>query len=104
MGVYPVPENTPLWLLLKLMLTRDIIHLLQLTFVLKLTIEPEINSLSEDEVKHNQALLVLRSICNQVRRLSTNIEKHDQYKDVAILAVYEDKREALEEIPKIFQT
>ncbi|PWA66764.1 ankyrin repeat family protein [Artemisia annua] len=63
---------------------------------------PDRNSLREDEVAHNKALLVVRTICNRLRLQSTILEKRLHYQSAACVAACKDQHEALKEIAEHF--
>lgn len=64
--------------------------------------EPDRNCPSEVEEVHNITLRVLRSICYQISRQSTNSEKRGHYQSAACVAACKDQHEALKEIAEHF--
>ncbi|KAJ9558334.1 hypothetical protein OSB04_012948 [Centaurea solstitialis] len=63
---------------------------------------PHIKHLHEDKVKHNDALLLLKCICEEVAKLNSFSDLLEYYGEAFILAVQNDIPEAVEVIAEYF--
>nr|KAJ0201009.1 hypothetical protein LSAT_V11C600330570 [Lactuca sativa] len=63
---------------------------------------PHIKHLQEEKVKHQEALLVLKSICKEVAKIDTLSDICEHYQDSLSIAAHNDTPEVIEQIIQYF--